>query len=81
MEVNFSDVSVSLLRLSSPYIPFILAILFTEETCETTFSFLAMPGGLRDLSSPTRDLTQAKKVEASSPNHWISREVPKMTQW
>ena len=35
-----------------------------------------MPSGLRDLSSPTRDQTQAPAVKALSPNHWTTREFP-----
>ena len=38
---------------------------------------LAVLGGLQDLSSPTRDCTQATAVKALSPNHWTTREVPK----
>ena len=37
---------------------------------------LAVLGGLQDLSSPTRDCTQATAVKALSPNHWNTREVP-----
>ena len=31
---------------------------------------------MRDLGSPTRDRTLALAVEAQSPNHWATREVP-----
>ena len=31
---------------------------------------------LWDLSSPTRDLTQAQAMEVRSPNHWTPREFP-----
>ena len=40
------------------------------------FIFLATPRGLWDLSSPTRDWTQALAVRARSPNHWTTREFP-----
>ena len=33
------------------------------------FFFLAMPRGLWDLSSPTRDCTRATAVRAQNPNH------------
>ena len=39
-------------------------------------SVLAAPHGLQDLSSPTRDWTQATAVETLSPNHWTARELP-----
>ena len=29
-----------------------------------------------DLSSPTRDQTQALRIEKRSLNHWTTREVP-----
>ena len=32
---------------------------------------------LRDLSSPTRDWTQATAVKALNPNHWTAREFPR----
>ena len=41
------------------------------------FFCLAMPHGLQDLSSPTRDATQAIVVKAWSPNHWTTRELPR----
>ena len=41
------------------------------------FIFLAMPHGLQDLGSPTRDRTRATAVKAPSPKHWTAREVPK----
>ena len=38
---------------------------------------LASPRSMWDLSSPTRDIGPAPPaVEAQSPNHWTSREVP-----
>ena len=40
------------------------------------FFFLAMPPGLWDLSSLTRDRTQGSALEARSLNHWTAREVP-----
>ena len=40
------------------------------------FIYLAMPNGLQDLSSPTRDWTQAPAVKAPSPNPWAAREFP-----
>ena len=36
---------------------------------------LATPGGMRDLSSPTRDLTVPPAVDAWSLNQWTAREV------
>ena len=36
--------------------------------------FLFFFCGLRDLSSPTRNWTQAMVVKVSSPNHWTTRE-------
>ena len=38
------------------------------------FSFLAMLQGLQDLSSPTRNQTQAPSVRAWSPNYWAIRD-------
>ena len=38
------------------------------------FVFSAMPCGLWDLSSPTRDWTWAPTVKAQSPNHWTARD-------
>ena len=38
------------------------------------FIFSAMPCGLWDLSSPTRDWTWAPAVKAWSPNHWTARD-------
>ena len=32
--------------------------------------------GLQDLSSLTRDRTQASVVKAQKPNHWTTREFP-----
>ena len=40
------------------------------------FIFLAVPHGLRDLSSPTRDRMPVLEVRAPSPNHWTTRELP-----
>ena len=40
------------------------------------FFLLAAPHGLQDLSSPTRDQSQAPAVKALSPNHWTAREFP-----
>ena len=40
------------------------------------FIFLAEPLGLQDLSSPTRDRTQAPTVKAQGLNHWAAREFP-----
>ena len=37
---------------------------------------LAEPWGLQDLSSPTRNWTQAMAVKVPSPNHWTAREFP-----
>ena len=39
-----------------------------------------MPRGLRDLSSPTRDWTQAIAVKVLSPNHQTSKELPFLSQ-
>ena len=38
--------------------------------------FLLCPQGLWDLSSLTRDWTQATEVKVLSPNHWTVREFP-----
>ena len=38
--------------------------------------FLAAPGSAWDLSSWTRDGTQAPTLEVQSPNHQATREVP-----
>ena len=40
------------------------------------YLFSAMLWSLWDLSSPTRDLTQAQAIEVWSPNHWPTREFP-----
>ena len=37
---------------------------------------LVVPCSLRDLSSLTRDWTQAVAVKTLSPNHWTTRELP-----
>ena len=39
------------------------------------FIYLAVPYGMWDLSSPTRDRTQAMTVKAQSPNHCVTRKV------
>ena len=44
------------------------------------FFFWAVPHGLRDLSSPTRDQTRALAVRAQSPNHWTTMEVPRFLE-
>ena len=49
---------------------------YTEALISLSFFFLAMPHGLWDLSSPTRDRTRAPSSEAPSPNHWTAREIP-----
>ena len=40
-----------------------------------------MPRNLQDLSSLTRDGTQAPAVRAPSPNHWTAREFPVFSSW
>ena len=40
------------------------------------FSFLAVPHGMWDLSSPTRAETCAPAMEVQNLNHWTTREVP-----
>ena len=40
------------------------------------FPPLAAPCGLQDLSSLTRDQTQAPAVKVPSPNHWTTKEFP-----
>ena len=40
------------------------------------FYILVTLCGLQDLSSLTRDQTQAPAVKAPSPNHWTTREFP-----
>ena len=40
--------------------------------------FLAMPRDLWDLSSPARDQTQVAATKAPGPNHWTTREFPKV---
>ena len=42
------------------------------------FILLAMPCGMWDLSSPTKDRTQAPCLEAWSLNHWTAREAPQL---
>ena len=53
---------------------------FIIDNCRVTlFSkkiFLAVPHGMRDLSSLTRDQTHGPEVEVQSPNHWAAYEVP-----
>ena len=46
--------------------------------CKYFFFFLAAPSCLWDLSSLSRNQTQAPAVEAQSLNHWTTREVPPM---
>ena len=43
-----------------------------------SFLFLALLHVLQDLSSLTRDWTQALAVKALSPNHWTAREFPQL---
>ena len=38
--------------------------------------FFATAHSMWNLSSPTRDRTRAPALEAQSPNHWTTREVP-----
>ena len=38
--------------------------------------YFAMPWGLQDLSSLTRDWTQAPEVTVPSPDHWTAKEFP-----
>ena len=40
------------------------------------FMFLPAPWGLGDLNSQTRDWTQATVMEAPSPKHWTTRNLP-----
>ena len=40
------------------------------------FLLLAVPSGMQDLSSLTRDQTLAPTVEVWSPNHWTEQEIP-----
>ena len=42
------------------------------------YLFMAMLCGLQDLSSLTRDWTWALAVKTISPNHWTTREFPKL---
>ena len=42
----------------------------------TFFFFLAVRRGTQDLSSQTRVEPVPPAVEAQSPNHWTTREVP-----
>ena len=48
------------------------------QHCEliNEFIYLFIRASLRDLISPTRDRTGVPEVEAWSPNHWTTREVP-----
>ena len=41
--------------------------------------FFGSAGSLWDLSSLTRDQTQATAVKVPSPNHWTTRELPGYT--
>ena len=43
-----------------------------------TFVFFVMPYSMQDLSSLTRDPVWAMAVNALSPNHWTTREFPKI---
>ena len=45
------------------------------------FFFLVVLSCLQDLSSPTRDWTQAKAVKAQSPNHEANREFPLLLKY
>ena len=42
------------------------------------FFFFAMLWVLQDLSSLTRDWTQAVALKAPNPNHWTTRELPRL---
>ena len=57
--------------------PFFLFLLFQ---CHTFFfslsTFFTCRKQLTDLSSPTRDQTQAPAVKVLSPNHWTTRKFP-----
>ena len=55
-----------------------LFILFLLSLSLFFFLLLPMPLGLRDLSSPTRDQTQAPTVKVPRPNHWTTREVQEL---
>ena len=43
------------------------------------FSFLALPCGMQDLSSLTRNPACTPTLKVWRPNHWASREVPCFT--
>ena len=52
-------------------------LIFLKFTISIFFHLLAMLHGWWDLSSPTRDWTQAIAVNAPNPNHWTAREFPR----
>ena len=45
------------------------------------YLFIAVPCGLQDVRSQTRDWTQALAVKAQNPNHKAARELPVFGYW
>ena len=51
-----------------------LALALPCSVVSLFFFFLAVPHGMKNLSSLTRDRTCAPAMEVQSPNHWTARE-------
>ena len=68
--------SLPLRAFSFPLTSFGLSALCFSFFLSFFFFNLASPHSLWDLSSPTRDQTQAPAVKALSPNHRTTREFP-----
>lgn len=50
-----------------------------QQLITDSLFFFFWPCSLQDLSSPSRDVTQAPAVKALSPNHWPQGNSPWMT--
>ena len=60
------------------YYKAIIMSFMRAHNIETLFLLSAMPHGLWDLSSLTRDSTWTTAVKAQDPNHLATRELPKI---
>ena len=63
-----------ILSFNLKYFPLFHLFAFPWTRSCVTFFFLAVPQGLQNLDSPTRDKPMPPAVEAQSPNDWTTRE-------
>ena len=63
--------------ISVAFSTFTMLLQLSPPSRSRTLSFVAVPRGLQDLSSLTRDRTRAPAVKVLSPNHWTAREFPR----